>query len=332
MPRSTRTLARVLLFSLPVLMGGSIGAAYAQAPVVLTDGKDSVSFTSKVEFGVPTFNRQPPETAVVATTDTLYCDAAGANCSVVKPVPAPPPPTASLEPAGFVRRSTVEPSTVPPWPSANGWWSYPYPNSLLTSVSDNSAPSGDGWAWRSKFPQGLSSGSEPANVGPSGNAPVAKLYVRYNLFIEGTAFEGELAFTKLGFWGYAGGAAKNEGFIGLAGSGTKGAVKACWPIEYRQQGPSTRNLYTSGKLCAGKWQRWGVLTEINTIGAANGKLTIWVDGVQVGRWTDVIYQTAAKSGGFTGWKYQPIWGGNSGYTKSRTDYVRIDGVYVSGSN
>lgn len=253
-------------------------------------------------------------------------------------------PDAAGEPSGFTRLTRAEPSSIPPAPSStntSGWWSSPYPSSKLTSVS-TSAPSGDGRAWQFLMPKGMRSGQSPALFGVQNWSGRSRIYSRFYFKMEGSDYENEAVITKLAFWGYAGGAARNEGILTLEGLGYR-AVRSCFKMGYRQQNVVTRNRLTSASLCAGRWYKIEVLQEINSIGSSNGKLTIWLDGVQVGYWNTVVYQTSSRPGKFTSFKVDPVWGGYtcarrdaSGkcieyVTRSRDDRIRYDGVYVSGA-
>jgi hypothetical protein len=247
------------------------------------------------------------------------------------------------EPSGFTRLTKPEPLGVPLALSStntSGWWSSPYPNSKLTAPSA-SVPSGDGRAWQFLFPAGMTSGNSPAAFGASKWSARGKVYTRFHFRIEGSSYENEPVLTKFAFWGYAGGSGQNEGYLSLEGIGYR-AVRACWKLGYRQQNVVERNRGTSTSLCAGRWYKIELLQEVNTIGYANGKVTVWVDGVQVGRWTDVTFQTASKPGKITAFVVRPVWGGRTCVKKdsagkciaylarTRNDWIRYDGIYNSG--
>ena len=70
--------------------------------------------------------------------------------------------------------------------------------------------------------------------------------------------------------------------------------------------------------------------KLNDIGASNGVMDWWLDGVQIGHYTDVVFRTAQYPSGFWGRQYDPVWGGGGGAAKTRTDYLWIDHTYLSG--
>ncbi len=56
---------------------------------------------------------------------------------------------------------------------------------------------------------------------------------------------------------------------------------------------------------------------------------MWIDGVQTHNYTDITYLTPTLTTKFNLYKWNPTWGGSGG-TRTRTDYVLIDHVYISG--
>jgi hypothetical protein len=86
---------------------------------------------------------------------------------------------------------------------------------------------------------------------------------------------------------------------------------------------------TGKVLRAGPWQRWELQLELNTIGSANGVLKMWVDGVLVMDYRDVVFVTADYPAGFYSYKWNPTWGGMGG-TRTRDDAIDFDHVYLSG--
>jgi hypothetical protein len=70
--------------------------------------------------------------------------------------------------------------------------------------------------------------------------------------------------------------------------------------------------------------------EINTLGQANGKFKMWVDGIMTHNYSNVVWRTTAYPAKFFGRKIDPVWGGTGGSAKTRTDRVIFDHIYISG--
>jgi hypothetical protein len=80
----------------------------------------------------------------------------------------------------------------------------------------------------------------------------------------------------------------------------------------------------------GTWHRYEYVMTLNDIGVANGTVRLWWDGVLILEYTDVVFRDAANPSGFYGRRSDPIWGGGGGSQRSRTDYLDIDHLYISG--
>ncbi len=84
-----------------------------------------------------------------------------------------------------------------------------------------------------------------------------------------------------------------------------------------------------GIFKCGDWHVYEVVMEVNDIGAQNGKITAWIDGVQSHEHTNVAFVTAARPNGFSGRALNPVWGG-LGTPKTREDRVYWDHLVISG--
>jgi hypothetical protein len=90
------------------------------------------------------------------------------------------------------------------------------------------------------------------------------------------------------------------------------------------------NVDTRALLTCGKWHRYEIVMEINTIGQANGKFKMWWDGIQTHNYSNVTWRTASAPAKFFDRKLAPIWGGMGGPNKQRSDRVLFDHIYISG--
>ena len=171
------------------------------------------------------------------------------------------------------------------------------------------------------------------------------MYESLRFKIPTTDFETQTTGVKLfGYWGVSGnnqpsatgaGPVELYGLIRndhLGGPGT--SIENQWNIDMYTQGvnslayPQNRNLNT--KVRAGQWHHFEMYAKINTIGQNNGIWQWWLDGTLMGEYTDIVFITPAKPSGFYGITYNPVWGGQGGTPKTRTDYLWLDHLYLSG--
>ena len=205
-------------------------------------------------------------------------------------------------------------------------------------VNDVNAPQSPQRGIRTTFGSGLSAGNAPTNWGgwDTGEAGTDQSRIYYSawIMIEGTDYENQAVGTKMGFFGYAdpGSSANNQGFPILVGAGSQ-RIGSAWNLGFWQQGHVSRELYqnvnTSPIMTVGSWHHWEMLLTLNTLGSANGTFKWWVDGTLIMNYTNVTYITSGYTHGFHAYKWNPTWGGMGG-TKTRTDFMRTDHVYISG--
>ncbi len=88
------------------------------------------------------------------------------------------------------------------------------------------------------------------------------------------------------------------------------------------------NLSNGGHVVPGAWQRWEMVVKANTPGMRDGEFHLWMDGVEVGRYTDVQYLAAGESQPFMMIDIEPIWGGG-GDRLAAAQWMRFDHIYVS---
>jgi hypothetical protein len=142
----------------------------------------------------------------------------------------------------------------------------------------------------------------------------------------------------LGYWGVGQkytwpGGVPNQIFSRIVGNGTTSA-QTNWEFQILGQNhvdwTKGQNRNLTKRVLAGKWQHYELLMALNTVGSADGVLKVWLDGVLILEYYDVVYRTESDSSGFYGRDFHPIWGGAGGPSKSRDDYTRLDHIYISG--
>lgn len=246
------------------------------------------------------------------------------------------------EPAGYVRFAEIDLSTLPnglwkPLGQAGQWSWFPVGDPDLTLGSTTvpgmaSAPD----YMSTRFPKGLKSSYAPVNFGGWQNrtAYKSKVYLSVWMRIRGTSFENQAVGTKLGFMSYGDGSAgtRNQGYFMLQGAAKQG-VYSSFAIKFTQQNIVNRNLYPnidgSKLFTAGPWHHVEAVMEINSLGQANGKMKMWIDGTRVMDYSNVVYIKPGKTEKFNYWIWNPTWGGVGG-TRTRDDFIDIDHVYMSG--
>lgn len=245
------------------------------------------------------------------------------------------------EPAGFVafaeHNFSVLPTTTKALGGLLGKW-YSTGSSNLTLITpDLTAPQSPPNIMQSRYPTGLAGGTGPVNVsGWDANDNVYnKIYMSVWIRIKGPNYENQATGTKLGFiaFGQNAGTAQNQGtFFAISNSALQ-EIDTAFKVQFRIQAPCCRNIgqniNTSRVLKVGPWHQWEAVLEVNSVGSANGKLKMWMDGVLIADYSDVTYVDAAHPLGFYLWKWNPTWGGTGG-NKTKDDYILIDHVYFSG--
>ena len=244
------------------------------------------------------------------------------------------------EPSTYIRFAENDLTSLPKGlsvPSLAGiWYNYPYTDPDLTVVQTTSLPRSSVKFLSTRFPAGLRASVAPVNFGgwDASKRTKSKVYMSVWMRLRGATYENQAAGTKIGFLSYGkpSTSTANQGFLFLNGYTQQGAYSS-FHLKFVQQGHIARNLYQNVDsrrlVTAGPWHRIETLYEINTIGQANGKMKVWVDGILIMDYADVEYINAAYPVKFNYWKWNPTWGGTAG-TRTRTDYIDIDHVYMSG--
>lgn len=276
------------------------------------------------------------------------------------------PPGSGLypnEPAGFSRFAEHDFSGVPGTAGTQGtldgnFQTLRSPATRIAVASDASAPQSPSGVLQVDFAQGTQPGfSAPTGYrlftgwdGPDNlsNTEYSEIYesTRFKIQgVNGTNFETNTVGVKmLGYWGVAdnnGDPASSPGPVQLyslfmnsheGGPGT--SLETRFNINMYTQGvnsevyPQNRNL--SKRAQVGAWHQFEIYMRLNTIGQANGVWRWWLDGVLLGEYTNMTFITASRPSGFFGRTFDPVWGGSGATAKTRTDYLWLDHMYISG--
>jgi hypothetical protein len=272
-----------------------------------------------------------------ASSQALQVEAA----STPSPSPLGPNSTPN-EPAGYVRFAENDLSTLPsglwkPGGQAGQWSWFPVGDPDLTLGATTVAGMASSPDFMStRFRSGIKGGNGPVNFGgwESTTKQKSKVYLSIWIRIRGTGYENHPVGTKMGFLSYGDNVSQtqNQGFFILQGYNGQG-VKNNFNISFNQQNIVTRNLIqnvnSSRLFTAGPWHHFEAVFEVNTIGQSNGRYKLWIDGVKVSDYNNVMYITSSKPNKFNYWKWNPTWGGMGG-TRTRNDFIDIDHVYMSG--
>jgi hypothetical protein len=252
------------------------------------------------------------------------------------------------EPPGYVRFAENDGSVLEsrePSEHVFGQWEArrdrrPVPH--LQVREDNSAPTSPPTIVRTRFPAQQRAGSAPVSWSgwdEAGNSDgqKSKVYLSLWMRIPTPDYENQEVGTKWGFLAYGrdparSGSALNDGYFLLVGGGRQ-AIRSAFRMRFHQQGFVERvldqNVMRRPVFTCGQWHHLEVVAEVNSPGARNGIFRMWVDGQQIMNYSDVVYTTPERRFKFTGWKWNPTWGGREG-VKTREDLVDFDHVYISG--
>ncbi|MGE3525679.1 MAG: Ig-like domain-containing protein [Gemmatimonadales bacterium] len=252
---------------------------------------------------------------------------------------------ANHEPPGYssFAENPLDSRPGAPGDQAVGHWAlFPPDDPDVTIVADPFAPGSAPGVLQTRFPAGLPAGVAPTDlVGwDSSGTERSKLYISFWLKIDGQGFENQASGTKLGFIAFGRqNAGNNEGTFWLDNGTGSQSVQQSMKVQFRIQGipqPDgtvtrnlTQNLSSARVMTTNIWHQWEAVLELNTVGRGNGIFRLWIDGVEVMDYRDVTYITPSTPAGFHFYQWNPTWGGSGG-VRSRTDYILMDQLYLSG--
>ena len=220
------------------------------------------------------------------------------------------------------------------------WYIESLGSPALAIEADATAPSGNGYIMRTTFPYGMGDGGAPSHVNVgyiSDFQRVSEQYISLRVKLENADWENQQVGSKLFYIGHGGsdGEANNESFF-MFRNETE-VLEAQNPLSFgiwqqggiddRYEGP---NIGASAQFYCGVWNQIELRMVLSDIDTYNGTLEIWINGNKTHDFSDIIWRTTAKPLGFKTFKWDPVWGGDSGNVKTRDDFMLLDEVYVSG--
>ncbi|HMJ58527.1 MAG TPA: Ig-like domain-containing protein [Gemmatimonadales bacterium] len=261
-------------------------------------------------------------TGLVVGSATITATSEGQNGSAALTVSVLPPQLWPNEPTGFTTVVNRPFDAV----AELGWGA----SSLLTLVTDLTAPKSAPLVGQITFPAGFGGGYEPAATWTEGvdSRGFTRMYLSFWVKLSSNWQGHNSGVNKIGFvWMHD----NPVVYFSEQGSGS-GNLEA--QLRLQNTPAPARNLtpnLAAVSLTRGQWHRWEVVIVANTGDQANGEAHWWIDGVKVGEYRDVLYGSSAqpKAWGGPEISWMPIWGG-IGDTVAQTMYMWMDHMYISG--
>jgi len=351
------TLARVTSVTVsPTTVSVEVGQA-VQLTATPQDASGSVLNERAVTWAtsddaVATVSGSGVVTGVAAGTATITARSEGSSGAAVVTASAPPPGgTFPHEPSGYTSILWYNGNCIlgagcgeiGQWGWSNGY-AADAANIASVSVADAPTSARDALhnALRTKVPAGQAPGYSPVHMAAwqslVANWQYREIYVSFWIKFVGTDYEAYPGVNKFGFFGYGSGTGvdySNDGFFDLRPpqqGGSRGVIVDHLNLQFQQQNHVTRQIVTRATIPVGSWHRWEVVMKLNDLGAPNGVLRWWQDGVLIADYSDVTYVTPGNTNGFYSYEWAPYWGGGSSgmSAKTRDDYVLTDQLYISG--
>ena len=261
-------------------------------------------------------------TGVGAGTATITATSEGQSGMASATVSTSPPPGGwPNEPSAMTKLTDYSGNVVPP----PGWSTYDDANggtNQITVVSDATAPFSPSSVYQHLYPAGFESG---AGGGVSWykmtrNEVFLGVYFKYS----SPWTQPGAAMTKLFYVFQHNGSDRQASYIVMNGAGT-GPYNLQWLNE--PEGAWWKPNVASTQIIPGRWYRLEVyMKKASATGASDGILRWWVDGVLQGNHTNA----RLRGQPFSEFHLNPVFGGGSGTTKPRDEYIRFDHIFISG--
>lgn len=250
------------------------------------------------------------------------------------------------EPAGYQRiaespMDKLASKVSGPVPGWTGFWEYSGSGMVLEPATHllTSSPG----VLRTVFWRSLLAGRAPTTLSTWGGTQSApklfrKVYFTQWVKVGTTAgFQNNPVGTKFGFFSYGQtiDKARNQSFMILKGNGAS-SVMTAMELRFDQQNTVSRELIpnrnvSKAKVTTGAWHQVELVLETNSsAGVPDGKLKLWLDGVQIHDWSNMVYLTVGNTRKFQGYNWNPTWGGVVG-VRTQTDNIWMDHLYISGA-
>ena len=217
-----------------------------------------------------------------------------------------------------------------------GWaFSQNYVNGFSV-VQDLTAPKSPPNVSQQNFLPALPGGSAPATAERSfgGNGAKKTLYSEAWIKLS-SDFVGHPSSTNKLVHFFINGA--NKAFLMARGTGTGLLVPAIGlqglaaPYDAGSQVATSVNLLPnrgSASIVRGQWHRYETITVANTPNTANGAITVWLDGVKVLEYTNIMFVSTGPAK-WDAVQWSPTWGGLGG-TIVQPFFAQMDNLYLSG--
>jgi len=214
----------------------------------------------------------------------------------------------------------------------NGWGyiSYTSPDNYKI-VSDVSAPYSPNNIGQITYVAGRGGGGEPAKTYVNWNpSKPKKLYVSSWIKLSDNWQGHDTLINKLFYAQIGEGNVLSRFFLHARGANS-GTLSPCGMTQGTPLGDQRLlcpNL-GSANIERGMWHQYELLLVDNTGDNYDGEYHLWVDGVKVAEYKDIIWTNGTERKGWRGFEWTPIWGG-IGDVIEQEQYMWMDHVYISG--
>jgi hypothetical protein len=240
--------------------------------------------------------------------------------------------------------STIKSSAI------RGTWDGPwYGSSYYTPLVTDAAAPGAPYTGRTRWPSGWNAGYAPLSFGGwdrrggySYHGRYKKLYLSLWMKIPSKDFQNQNFGTKLFYLVHGNTYRQNSDFLFLKGSANGTTIMSAMKLgmaisrvdERVEPGSLTYYQNTSGSalFTAGSWHQVELYLDVGSVNSANGTLRMWVDGTKVMDYTSKIKFLDSRysfTEGFLDFLWTPVWGGSGG-TRTRSDAILLDHVFIAG--
>jgi hypothetical protein len=302
-----------------------------------------------------------PSTAGSYSATAKLAAAGGPSVSATAPVTVTGGTTWSSgshpnEPAGFTRvmENSLAASTLVGSTMAGSWGGPWYgTGNFVPLVSDPTNPLGHSYVSKVVWPSGLAAGQSPTEFGGwnqsssssfAGNGRYRKLYVSIWVKIPTPDYQNQNTGTKLWYTAHGNMTQQNADFLLMEGTYNGTSIQSAMRLKMyispadEAVTPGSlgyvQNVNQAALVTCGTWHQIEVYMDQGTIDHADGTLRIWVDRAKVTDYTgSVKFLDSAYNftQGFYYYQFTPVWGGTGG-TRTRTDAMLINSIYISGTN
>lgn len=291
--------------------------------IVVEDSAPTTTTTTTTTTGTDTTSTSSPPSDTTTTTTTTT---------------SPPPDTSGGEPSGMSVLVDRDWGCVFSTSCDSGWSYSPNITTGLSLTLDATAPQSSPTVAQMTYPAGFSGGSGPGIAERGFSTHRQTIYISTSVKFSSNWQGHSSGVNKILYFGIDNGSPKI--YTSAKGSGTGAlvpevALQSLNAAYYDGVGQTatTVNLLpnvTKGKnFERGKWHRVEYLFIANSPGVADGRVQVWIDGVQTHSYTGIQFVGSAGKNRWEWVKWSPVWGGTGG-TVASTMYQQMDHLYISG--